>query len=217
MMAKQLFITGTDTDCGKTYISRGIIESLVTQKFTVKGLKPIASGAKKNKNKLMNDDAQQLMSASNVKVPYAMVNPYCYPEPIAPHIAAALNQSALSVSTVAQAIEKTNQTYPTDYTIIEGAGGWYVPLNDNERFSDLAVALQADVILVVGMKLGCINHALLSAEAIRQAPVNFVGWIANCLDDEMLNLAENLATLQNEIQAPCLEVVAYGGHVKNGF
>ena len=213
MLTKQLFITGTDTDCGKTYISKNIITSLAKQNYQVKGLKPIASGAQIINGELKNDDALALISATNINLPYHIVNPICFPEPIAPHIAAAIHQQSLSVQTIVDSIHETNQNYLTDYTIIEGAGGWFVPLNEQAYFSDLAIALQAEVVLVVGMKLGCINHAILTANAIMNSGVKFKGWVANCIDRQMLNFEENLQTLKTHIQVPCLAVVEHDGEI----
>jgi len=208
-MNQRIFITGTDTDCGKTYVSTQLIKSLVSQGYSVKGLKPIASGALSVNNQLRNDDALKLIEAANVPIPYEKVNPYCFESPIAPHIAANNNQQLITIGAIKNHIDHVDSVYQSDYTLIEGVGGWQVPLNQRENIADMAKALNANVILVVGMKLGCLNHALLTAQSINHHRVNFAGWIANYLDQDMLNRDENLQTLQTMIEATYLGMVGF--------
>ena len=206
-MNKRIFITGTDTDCGKTFYTCHLAKSLSAQGFKVKALKPIASGAEFIENQFKSHDALQVSAASNITLPYELTNPFCFEPPIAPHIAANEVGEALSVNKIVQHINMVDHEYPSDYTIIEGVGGWLVPLNETENIADVADALNADVRLVVGMKLGCINHALLSAESIKARGVAFEGWIANCIEPDMLCLQENISTLTGLIFAPLLEIM----------
>lgn len=202
-MAKRLFVTGTDTDAGKTHISSAILAHLARQGRKVAGLKPIASGGR--------DDAERLWRHSNLQLPLDAHNPFYFAPPIAPHLAAAEAGVTLDVDTVLSALAPWQQQQ-ADWLLMEGAGGWRVPLNEQQRFSDLAKSWGGGVVLVVGMKLGCVNHALLTAEAIERDGLELVGWVANCGLGHMDRVEENLAYLKRHIQAPLL---ATAGHSPN--
>ena len=197
---KRWFITGTDTEIGKTYVASALIRHLAAQGFRVAGMKPVASGCHPTDEGLRNDDALSLMAAASVDLPYDMVNPYAFEPAIAPHIAAAKAGQVIDVgniSTIACSIK-------ADYLVIEGVGGWCVPLGDGQLLADLAKATAQEVILVVGMRLGCINHALLTAAQIARDGMHLKGWIANYVDPDMQVQNENLKTLRKLMPCPLL-------------
>ncbi len=167
MVNKGFFILGTDTGVGKTLVATSLLSGLKTKGFSTIGLKPIASGAKSTVEGLRNDDALCLQKTASICLPYEQVNPFCFAEPIAPHIAAAQINCRLTVSDVMEACQ-FSLNYPADYHIIEGAGGVCVPLNKNELLIDLVLAMNFPVILVVGLRLGCLNQALLSLNCLQQ-------------------------------------------------
>lgn len=207
-MQRAYFITGTDTDAGKTSVAAGLLYAAQQRQLSTLAMKPVASGCELTAQGLRNSDALALMAQSSVQLPYAQVNPYAFAPAIAPHIAAQEAGVELSVADLHCAAQVILQQQ-ADFTLIEGAGGWRVPLSNTEFLSDLAIALQLPVILVVGIKLGCINHALLTAQAIQNDGLELVGWIANVTDPSCARLDDNLVTLQQLMPAPCLAEVPY--------
>ena len=205
-MKKTFFITATDTDAGKTYVSVGLLKAAHRAGGRSLGLKPIAAGAELIDGALRNDDALLIQAASSVGLPYEQVNPVVLESAIAPHIAAAQENRLMTVSRLEGYVKGALLT-PHDFAIVEGAGGWRVPLNDREFLSDLAKSLGFPVILVVNMKLGCLNHALLTAEAITRDGLNIAGWIANGGQKTMPYYEENLASLADMLSAPLLGVL----------
>ena len=208
---KRLFITGTDTEIGKTVVSCSIVRGLAAAGYRVAAYKPVASGCEQTDGGLRNEDALALMAAANVALPYDEVNPWAFEPPIAPHIAAAEQ----GVTIDPQLFTTGMDVGALDYAIIEGVGGWCVPLSPDSMLVDLARACSDAVILVVGMRLGCINHALLSAAAILADKMPLVGWIANYIDDDMLHQASNLEALKQRMPAPLLGEVAFGAQNGN--
>ena len=205
---KRIFITGTDTEIGKTVVASGLVKASVKAGQRTSGLKPVAAGCETIDGALVNDDARQLMLASNVELDYEIVNPIALEPAIAPHIAA--KQTGVSISSkVLKSHYKHNLPENLDLAVFEGAGGWFVPLNDYETFQDFAIAMNLEVVLVVGMKLGCINHALLSVSAIKASGLNLLGWIANFPEPTMDVAKENLETLMQRIDGPLLGVVPH--------
>ena len=207
MTARGVFITGTDTGVGKTVIAAGLVRGLVAQGLRVAVMKPVASGAEHTPEGLRNEDALKLIAASNVPASYGNVNPYCFEPAISPHIAAkeagiAIDQRQIRRSFEALAAE-------SDCVVVEGAGGWLAPLGDAETMGDLAVALEVPVLLVVGLRLGCINHALLTKLAIESCGAPLAGWIANSIDPRLARRAENLETLERVLAQPPLAVVPF--------
>ncbi|QOR39360.1 dethiobiotin synthase [Billgrantia diversa] len=204
------FVTGTDTDAGKTLVTAGMLALARSRGLTTLGLKPIASGCRRTEAGLRNDDALALLARSVPSVFYEQVNPFAFEPAIAPHLAAA--QASVNID-LAQLYEHVAPLLdePRDLVLIEGAGGWRVPLNDSEDLTGLALHLHLPVILVVGLKLGCLNHARLTAEAIRADGGRLAGWVGNLLDADFARdaslYADNLATLQRTLGAPCLGVV----------
>ena len=207
-MAQAFFITGTDTDAGKTSVAAGLLCAAKQQGCSTLAMKPVASGCDMSAEGLRNSDALALIAQSTVPLPYTQINPYAFAPAIAPHIAAQEAGVELSVADLYRTAQVILQQQ-ADFTVIEGAGGWRVPISNTEFLSDFAIALQLPVILVVGVKLGCINHALLSAQAILNDGLELAGWVANVVDPNCARLAENLAILQQLMPAPCLAEVPH--------
>ena len=193
---KKYFITGTDTDVGKTWVACRLLEKYNKEGLSTLGLKPVAAGCEETAEGLRNEDALKLMAASSVALPYEQVNPVTLKEAIAPHLAAAHENKTLGADRLAGYVRGAMMT-PADVTLVEGAGGWMVPLSPRESMADLAKILGLPVILVVEIKLGCINHALLTARAIRMDGLELAGWVANKLDENDSVAMENVYTLEN--------------------
>jgi dethiobiotin synthetase len=206
-MKQAFFITGTDTDVGKTYVACKLINEYVAQGYKVVGMKPVAAGGDFVDGKWLNDDVLKLEAASNVKAPRNLTNPYSFKEAIAPHIAAEKSGVEIKIEVIQQAFKQLAEM--ADIVIIEGAGGFLVPLNSKESMADLAAALNIPVILVVGMKLGCINHSLLTVEAIQARNLNLHGWIANKIAPDMPFCDENIAAIAQKIRMNCMANYAY--------
>ena len=201
-MKKIFFLAGTDTGVGKTVVTCQLLQLAQQQGLKTLGLKPVAAGAEKTVAGLRNDDALLLQAASTLQLLYETINPFCFADAVAPHLAAKMVSTPLNAADIAQHVQHVLNTADYDYAIIEGAGGWRVPVNETETLADVAKLLQLPVILVVGMKLGCINHALLTAEAIRADGLTLAGWVANDLGEPMPLLADNIATLERWLPAP---------------
>ncbi|WP_269619763.1 dethiobiotin synthase [Zhongshania sp. BJYM1] len=208
--SRHFFIAGTDTDVGKTLVACGLLRAAAAKGLRTLAIKPVAAGSEQTVDGLRNQDAVMLMAAMTEVLPYQQVNPVLLEPPIAPHIAAEQASRRISVSQLT-GVCRGVMLKPADFILIEGAGGWRVPLNRQEFLSGLAVELQAPVILVVGMKLGCINHALLTAEAIRADGLRIAGWVANRIDPEMLCFEENLSSLKALLDVPCVGIIPYLG------
>jgi len=174
----------------------------------VVGMKPVAAGREFVHGAWVNDDVQKLIAASNVVAPLELINPYCFDEAIAPHIAAQKAGVEMKIEVIFNAYRKLSQL--ADVVIVEGAGGFLVPLNDKETLADLVATLGIPVIVVVGIKLGCINHALLTAEAVTARGFHFYGWVANQLDPNMSVANENIATLIERLQAAPMLALGLG-------
>ncbi len=208
-MTKTYFITGTDTEVGKTYATRLMVTALANAGYKVAGLKPIASDSQKGTygdyKGLINDDAKQLLEASNVDLGYQQVNPLVFADPIAPHIVAERQEVALSSKLLSQVVRVPY----ADLVLIEGAGGWLTPLNRTETYADWVTEESLDVILVVGMKLGCLNHAQLTVQAIEAKGLKLVGWVANQIESDMNAYQQNLDWLKQNLKAPLLAEIEY--------
>ncbi|MEH6607228.1 MAG: dethiobiotin synthase [Pseudomonadales bacterium] len=205
-MSKGVFITGTDTDAGKTIVACGILQGIADAGYSTAAVKPVAAGCEQTPDGLRNDDALALMSAMTAQMPYAQVNPIALEAAMAPHIAAEKSGKRLDVSRLTGYCRGVLMG-SHDYVVIEGAGGWRVPVNPVQTLADLAKELRLPVVLVVGLKLGCINHALLSAEAIAADGLVLAGWVANTVDPDMACLEENVDSLRRRLAAPCLGLV----------
>jgi dethiobiotin synthetase len=212
-MNNTYFVTGTDTDAGKTLATSALLGAARQRQLTTLGLKPIASGSEATPNGLRNRDALALQAQSFPPVDYPTINPWAFAPAIAPHLAALEAGAVLNVASVTQALNDTLTDTPRDLTLIEGAGGWRVPLNEEEDFSDLPRALGLPVILVVGLKLGCLNHARLTAEAIAADGLTLAGWVGSVVDsafaDDSPRFAANVALLKRALPAPCLGIIPH--------
>jgi dethiobiotin synthetase len=196
------FVTGTDTEIGKTLISAAILHKLVQAKVRACGMKPVAAGAEMRDGWLHNEDADMLRAAGNVNLPQHITTPFMFREPAAPHIAAALENRSIDPFAILASYAEIVAV--SDATVVEGVGGFRVPLTDDLDTADLAVQLGLPVILVVGMRLGCISHALLTAEAIIKRGLVLAGWVANTVDPDMRFADENIEALARRIPAPLL-------------
>ena len=197
-----IFITGTDTEVGKTRVAAGLVAAWAATGDAVCGLKPVAAGAEVTPAGLRNEDAEALRVAGSVALPYAAVNPVCLEPPMAPHLAAAEAGVDLATAPLARRLEAA---VPEGVTaVVEGAGGWLVPTAPGETLADLAVALGLPVVMVVGLRLGCLNHALLTAESIAARGLPLAGWVANHIEPDMTAVAANRDTLVERLSAPLL-------------
>jgi len=202
-----VFVTGTDTAVGKTWVSLGLMAALKTQGRVVVGMKPVSAGCEATPAGLRNADATALMAQSSVALPYELVNPVAFEPPIAPHIAAADAGTSIDLRRIERAYAKLIRS--SDVCVVEGAGGWLVPLGPRSSLADLAARLALPVILVVGIRLGCLNHALLTVESIERRGLPLAGWVANVLVDGSARPDANVAALEARITAPLLARVAY--------
>ena len=206
-MRNSVFITGTDTGIGKTYASVALLHALRGAGLRAVGMKPVASGCMATAEGLRNEDALALQSASSGSPDYADVNPLAYAAAVSPHLAAAAEGRRVELAPVQAAYARLAAR--ADMVVVEGVGGWLAPLSDTLVAGDLARVLGLPVILVVGLRLGCLNHALLSARAIAADGCTLLGWIGNCIDPAMLEPERNLDTLRTRLPAPCLGVIAH--------
>ncbi|KVV58798.1 dethiobiotin synthetase [Burkholderia ubonensis] len=190
-----LFVTGTDTEIGKTFVSAALLHGFARLGLRAAAMKPVAAGAYEQDGVWRNEDADQLDAAANVVLPPALRTPFLLKAPAAPHLAAAQEGVTLDLDTIV-ACHREALTR-ADVVVVEGAGGFRVPLTGTRDMADLAVALGVPVVLVVGVRLGCISHALLTADAIRQRGLTLAGWVANHVDPAMAFQDENVATLRD--------------------
>ncbi len=201
------FVTGTDTGVGKTLVCCALLYGFAALGKSVIGMKPVAAGAARSREGLMNDDVRLLRAAGNVDADLRLVNPYCFEPAIAPHIAAAQAGVTIELATITQAFAQLAAA--ADVVIVEGAGGFCVPLNRHEDAADLARYLALPVILVVGLRLGCLNHALLTAQAVRARGLKLAGWVANRIDPAMAVAGENIRALTGRLAAPLLGEIEF--------
>ncbi|WP_445937754.1 dethiobiotin synthase [Pseudomonas sp.] len=205
-MNTAFFVTGTDTEIGKTTIAAGLLHGARLAGLSTAAAKPVASGCVRTVDGLRNDDALALLGECTLTLRYEEVNPRAFEPAIAPHLAAREVGVLLDVAALQGPVQAILDKH-ADFTLVEGAGGWRVPLAGQASLSDLAIALQLPVILVVGIRLGCINQALLTAEAILRDGLTLAGWVANLVDPHTSRLEDNLATLAERLPAPCLGYV----------
>ncbi|GAB1624199.1 dethiobiotin synthase [Agarivorans albus] len=207
-MTKSVFITGTDTEVGKTVVSCGLVKALQNKFSIVNGFKPIAAGTEMFDSGEGNEDALALIKVNSSELDYAEVNPVMLKHAIAPHIAAKLEKKPVDSALMASGLQRL--VGKSDFVVVEGAGGWHVPLNEQGlMMSDWVAEQGLPVVLVVGVKLGCLNHALLSAEAINASGCNVVAWVANNLSEPSDISKLNISYLQDAIDAPCIAELPY--------
>ena len=204
---KGLFVTGTDTGCGKTEVSLGLMAAWQTRGLRVLGMKPVATGCRPGSSGLRNEDALRLQHQGSSEAPYGLVNPYAFEPPIAPHIAAGQAGVEIELTSIASAYRRL--AAESDRVVVEGIGGWRVPLGSSLSVSDIPKALKLPVLLVVGLRLGCLNHALLTMESIRAQGRYLAGWVANGIDPKMQASDANLATLAALMGAACIGVIPW--------
>jgi dethiobiotin synthetase len=202
------FITGTDTDVGKTVCCNALLQAANAQGKSTLAYKPIAAGCEQTDDGLRNEDALILQNNSSIKVDYKLINPIAFIDPIAPHIAAEKVNTFIDLETINQGLQKLKDKQP-DLLIVEGAGGWLLPINNKQLFSEWVIDQQLPVILVVGMKLGCLNHALLTYQSILNSGLKIAGWIANQVQPDMAFYEYNLSFLKQKIDAPMLAEIPY--------
>jgi dethiobiotin synthetase len=211
-MQQSYFVVGTDTNVGKTYVASALLRHFVSSGKRAVGMKPVASGSELSEygiwqGQLVNDDVVALYEAGNVPAALELINPYRFEPAIAPHIAAEKAGVEIDVDLIVRSYYTLAEM--AEVIVVEGAGGFFVPVNDQQTLADLVVKLNLPIIMVVGMRLGCINHALLTVEAIKARGLELAGWVANQVDPDMSMFEENLDSLQQRIDAPCLSVVGW--------
>ena len=202
-MARGFFVTGTDTGVGKTLVACGLLNAFSGSGKSAVGMKPVVAGSEGGRWA----DVDALTDASNIGAQPALINPYAFDPPVAPHIVAGLAGVEIDVEVIARAYEALSRL--ADYVVVEGIGGFLVPLNAHETSADLAIRLDLPVVLVVGMRLGCLNHALLTREQIEHSRLRCAGWVANCILPDMPFLEENIEALVRRLKCPLLGVVPY--------
>lgn len=195
------FVTGTDTGVGKTLVTAALLCAARSAGLSTIGLKPVAAGCEHTPEGLRNDDALMLQQYTSVPLSYQQINPVALAQAIAPHIAAASEQRRVDAARL-EGLCRGVLMQRADLTLIEGAGGWRVPINPRQYLSDLVRLLDIPVLLVVGIRLGCISHALLSAEAIRADGLRLLGWVANEVDSQMPCIDDNVQAIEERIGAP---------------
>ena len=210
MSARGIFVTGTDTGVGKTVIACALVRALRDAGARVAVMKPVASGAFETTAGLRNSDAVALMEAAGRPHPYQEVNPYCFEPPISPHIAAKEAGIEVDTSRIRQKYDRL--ATGADWVVVEGAGGWFAPINEHQTMADLAWALSVPALLVVGLKLGCLNHAQLTRLGVESHGVPLAGWVVNGIDRDMMRVEANLATLERLLGEPPLAVVPHQPH-----
>lgn len=207
MKYRGIFVTGTDTGCGKTEISLGLMAALQAQGQRVAGMKPVASGSDWTSAGLRNEDALRLQAQTGFETPYDLVNPYAFAPPIAPHLAAEEAGVSIDLDRITQAFQ--GLAAAADRVVVEGVGGWRVPLGPGISVADLPLRLDLPVVLVVGLRLGCLNHALLTAESILASGARLLGWVANQVDPEMERVEANVQSLVHRLPSPLLAQFGY--------
>jgi len=202
-----IFVTGTDTGVGKTLVASALLRAFALSGLRAVGMKPVATGCRLDAHDRANEDVAALTAASNISVPIDLINPYCFEPAIAPHLAAQQAGSSISLTRIRQCY--LSLASRADRVVVEGAGGLLAPLSPREDWGDLVRFLDLSVVLVVGMRLGCLNHALLTAEAIRSRGLPFAGWVANRIDSAMPFFEDNLETLRQKLAAPLIAIVPF--------
>ena len=211
-MTKGYFVTGTDTGVGKTLVACALLHAFAARGLEAAGMKPVASGTELVEGVLRNEDVEQLLAAASVGAPRHIVNPYCFEPPIAPHIAADREGVTIDLDHVGRCY--AGLAALSDVVVVEGVGGFCVPLGPGVDTAALAARLALPVVLVVGMRLGCLNHALLTAEAIAARGLALAGWVANHVDPEMAAADENVRALEERLAAPLVARIAYAAHIE---
>jgi dethiobiotin synthetase len=204
-----VFIAGTDTGVGKTVVATAMVRALVREGRRVGVMKPVAAGATPTAEGLRNEDALALAGAANIDAPYRTVNPFCMPVAASPHIAARLAGIVIDPAEILRCFEQLSGRPEVDVVVVEGAGGWLAPISDKGTMADIAAVLKLPIIVVVGVRLGCLSHALLTAQAVAASGLRFAGWVANEVQPQFEHAGENIAALERRLPAPRLEAVGF--------
>jgi len=206
-MNNSFFITGTDTHIGKTEITCALIEYFKKKEYLTIGMKPVAAGTEVIDNQIINSDVHKFLSINSIRKPVEIINPYSFDQAIAPHIASTLSSNEILFSKIKKNFLLLQKD--CEYLFVEGAGGYKVPLTKNKSIPDLISYLNTPIILVVGIRLGCINHTMLTVEAIKNNNHNLSGWVANCIDSSMNEVDENIKYLVDNIEAPFMGKIPF--------
>lgn len=206
-MSRAVFVTGTDTGVGKTLVSAALVHAAASQGLSSAGMKPVASGCRRESGRLVSEDAELLRAAASVPLADHMLNPYAFEPPLAPHIAARQAGADIDPERIRAAVMAARER--VDFLVVEGVGGFRVPLDARRDTADLARLLDLPVLLVVGLRLGCLNHALLSAESVAARGLRLAGWVGNRINADMAAADDNIQTLRDLLPAPCLGVVPH--------
>lgn len=206
-MKQAYFVTGTDTNVGKTLIASGLLRAFADSGMRAVGMKPVAAGCEEVGGILHCADVTSLLAAGNIAAALSVVNPYALIPPIAPHLAAELAGVEIRLEEIVRCFRELQKT--ADVVVVEGVGGFMVPLNPRQDTADLAQLLDLPVILVVGLRLGCLNHALLTAEAIKRRGLRLAGWVANLIEPDLPFVEANISALEQRLPAPLLGAVPY--------
>jgi dethiobiotin synthetase len=206
-MTRGFFISGTDTGVGKTCVSLGLMRELQVQGHTVVGMKPVASGCHAVSNGLQNDDALKLQSCSSFPVKYSQVNPYALKSAIAPHLAARIDGASIQIPVIRKSFHELSEG--AEFVVVEGVGGWLVPINAKQTMQDVAIELGLPVVLVVAIRLGCLNHAMLAVAAIRESGLQLAGWVANRVDAQCEHADEVVTALGERLPAALLADIGF--------
>jgi dethiobiotin synthetase len=215
MPGRGVFIAGTDTGVGKTLIACALLHGLAAQGLKVAGMKPVAAGARRRRGVCYNDDVEQLRAAGNVEAPREWINPYCFVPPVAPHLAAREAGEVIRMAVIARNYDRLAAR--ADVVVVEGVGGLLVPLGPRLSAAVIPARLNLPVVLVVGLRLGCLNHALLTVEAMQARGLQLAGWIANTIDPAMARRQQNFETLCARIPAPLLGEVHHAAKPRAGL
>lgn len=207
-ITQALFITGTDTDIGKTFVTTGLLRALGHVGLSTLGTKPVATGCHEEQGQLVSADVRALAHAASFGLPYSCLNPFAFSPPLSPHLAAQMENVPLSVDGIVDSMRPAFRC-AVDFHLIEGIGGWLTPVNEQETMADFVIATKLPVILVVGVRLGCINHALLTYQAMKMAQVDVLGWMANCLSPSLATDKEVVAAIARWLPVPLLGTLPY--------
>ncbi|MFQ5470516.1 MAG: dethiobiotin synthase [Gammaproteobacteria bacterium] len=206
-MRQDIFVTGTDTGIGKTWISCGLLDAFNVKGLNTLAMKPVASGCELRDGKRVNEDAELLMQHASVSIPYSDVNPYAFNDPVAPHLAAQQENTPICLDAIKNLYLKNREK--SDVIVMEGVGGWLVPISESKTVSDIVRECNLATVLVVGIRLGCINHALLTVDSLRNSGAHLKGWVANLIDQHCNNVEGNIQTLKDRIDAPLMGSVPF--------
>lgn len=210
-MADSVFITGTDTGIGKTWFTLSLMRLLKERAHKVLGMKPIASGAELENGKLINDDARLIMGACSKEVKYDLINPIIFEPPVSPNIAATMSNEQVELNKIVACYKALESQ--CEKLVVEGVGGWRVPISEKLSLVDMVKTLKLPVVLVVGLRLGCINHAILTAEAIKKDGLSLIGWVGNYIEQDYLCVDETIMTINSAIDRPCIARMLFSNNL----